>query len=234
MENVFPQVVFAPFGIPIRDSVISTWVMIALVVGAVILARERWPTILEMLVGFLNDIISDVMGQSAEPFLPFLGALIIFIAGANVLGVLPAIPVPDELQGILPWLPLETDKMLPIVTPTRDINTPLALAIAVFFAVHYFGVRGKGALGYLKSLSSPIFMLPLEIIGQLSRTLSLTLRLFGNVISTELIVAVIFMLIPLFVPLILMGFSMFTGVLQAYIFTSLAAAYIGAALEEIE
>ena len=76
MENVFPQVVFAPFGIPIRDSVISTWVMMALVVVAVILARQRSPTVLEMLVGFLNDIISDVMGQSAEPFLPFLGALI--------------------------------------------------------------------------------------------------------------------------------------------------------------
>ncbi len=234
MENVFPQVVFAPFGIPIRDTVISTWVMIALVVGAVILARQRWPTVLEMLVGFLNDIISDVMGQSAEPFLPFLGTLIIFIAGANVLGVLPAIPVPDELQGVLPWLPLERDKMLPIVTPTRDINTPLALAITVFFAVHYFGVRGKGALGYLKSLASPIFILPLEIIGQLSRTLSLTLRLFGNVISTEMIVAVIFMLIPPLVPLPLIGFSMFTGVLQAYIFTSLAAVYIGAALEEAE
>jgi F-type H+-transporting ATPase subunit a len=185
--------------------------MIALVVGGVILARQRWPTVLEMLVGFLNDIISDVMGQSAEPFLPFLGALIIFIALANTVGVVPI-----------------------LVTPTRDINTPLALAIAVFFAVHYFGVRGKGALGYLKSLSSPIFMLPLEIVGQLSRTLSLTLRLFGNVISTELIVAVIFMLIPPGVPLILMGFSMFTGVLQAYIFTSLAAVYIGAALEEAE
>jgi F-type H+-transporting ATPase subunit a len=211
MENVFPQVVFAPFGIPIRDTVISTWVMMALVVGGVILARQRWPTVLEMLVGFLNDIISDVMGQSAEPFLPFLGALIIFIALANTVGVVPI-----------------------LVTPTRDINTPLALAIAVFFAVHYFGVRGKGALGYLKSLSSPIFMLPLEIVGQLSRTLSLTLRLFGNVISTELIVAVIFMLIPPGVPLILMGFSMFTGVLQAYIFTSLAAVYIGAALEEAE
>jgi F-type H+-transporting ATPase subunit a len=211
MENFFPQVVFAPFGIPIRDTVISTWVMIALVVGGVILARQRWPMVLEMLVGFLNDIISDVMGQSAEPFLPFLGALIIFIALANTVGVVPI-----------------------LVTPTRDINTPLALAIAVFFAVHYFGVRGKGALGYLKSLSSPIFMLPLEIVGQLSRTLSLTLRLFGNVISTEMIVAVIFMLRPELAPLPFIGFSLFTGVLQAYIFTSLAAAYIGAALEESE
>jgi hypothetical protein len=82
MENVFPQVVFAPFGIPVRDTVISTWAMIALVVGTVILARQRWPTV-EMLVSFLNDIISDVMVQSAEPFLPFLGALSAYGSGLS-------------------------------------------------------------------------------------------------------------------------------------------------------
>jgi F-type H+-transporting ATPase subunit a len=86
-------------------------------------------------------------------------------------------------------------------------------------------------VGYFKALASPIFMLPMEIIGQLSRTLSLTLRLFGNIISTELIVAVIFMLVPLIAPLPLVGFSMFTGFLQAYIFTTLATVYISTALE---
>jgi F-type H+-transporting ATPase subunit a len=83
-------------------------------------------------------------------------------------------------------------------------------------------------------MASPIFILPLEIIGQLSRTMSLTLRLFGNIISTELIVIVLFALAPLFVPLPLIGFSMFTGLLQAYIFTVLAAVYIGAGLEANE
>jgi F-type H+-transporting ATPase subunit a len=148
------------------------------------------------------------MGRPAEPYLPFLGALAIFIAFSNIIGVVPL-----------------------VVTPTRDINTPLALALTVFFSVHYFGIRAKGAVGYLKGLASPIFMLPLEAISQLSRTLSLTLRLFGNIISTELIVAVIFTLVPLLVPLPLVGFSMFTGLLQAYIFTALATVYIGAALE---
>ena len=211
MDDFFPQVVFTVLGVPVRDTVISTWVMMALVVTAVILVRRRWPTALEMLVAFLDDTISDVMGRPAEPYLPFLGALAIFIAVANIIGVVPI-----------------------LVTPTRDINTPLALAIAVFFSVHVFGIQAKGVLGYLKSMASPIFILPLEIVGQLSRTLSLTLRLFGNVISTEMIVAVIFMLVPLFMPLPLIGFSMFTGVLQAYIFTSLATVYIGAVLEDIE
>ena len=211
MEDFFPQVVFTVLGVPVRDTVISTWIMMAIVVIAVIFVRRRWPTVLEMLVAFLDDTISDVMGRPAEPYLPFLGALAIFIAVANTIGVVPV-----------------------LVTPTRDINTPLALAVVVFFSVHFFGIQAKGVLGYLKSLASPIFILPLEIIGQLSRTLSLTLRLFGNVISTEMIVAVIFMLVPLIAPLPLIGFSIFTGILQAYIFTSLATVYIGAALEANE
>jgi len=207
MEDFFPQVAFTIFGVPVRDTVISTWIMIGLIVAAIVAAR-RWPAVLDMLVDFLSSIISDVMGRPAEPYLPFLGALAIFIAFSNIIGVVPF-----------------------VVTPTRDINTPLALALAVFFSVHYFGIRAKGAVGYLKGLASPIFMLPLEAISQLSRTLSLTLRLFGNIISTELIVAVIFALVPLLVPLPLVGFSMFTGLLQAYIFTALATVYIGAALE---
>jgi F-type H+-transporting ATPase subunit a len=207
MEDFFPQVAFTIFGVPVRDTVISTWIMMAFIVGAIMAAR-RWPTLLEMLVDFLSSTISDVMGRPAEPYLPFLGALAIFIAFSNIIGVVPL-----------------------VVTPTRDINTPLALALTVFFSVHYFGIRAKGAVGYLKGLASPIFMLPLEAISQLSRTLSLTLRLFGNIISTELIVAVIFTLVPLLVPLPLVGFSMFTGLLQAYIFTALATVYIGAALE---
>jgi F-type H+-transporting ATPase subunit a len=211
MEDFFPQVVFTVLGIPVRDTVISTWVMIALIVALAVVVGRRRPAALEMLFGFLNDTISDIMGRPAEPFLPFLGALVIFIAVANLIGVVPF-----------------------LVSPTRDINTPLALALVVFFSVHYFGMRSKGIFGYLKGLASPIFMLPLELIGQFSRTLSLTLRLFGNIISTDMVVAVIFALVPLFAPLPLIGLSMFTGLLQAYIFTALAAVFIGAGLEASE
>jgi len=211
MEEFFPQVVFEIFGIPVRDTIISTWIMMALVLAVVMAARRRWPTALEMLVGFLSDTISDVMGRPAEPYLPFLGALAIFIAISNIIGVVPF-----------------------LVSPTRDVSTPAALALTVFFSVHYFGIRTKGVFGYLKSLASPIFILPLEIIGQVSRSLSLAVRLFGNVVSTEMIVAVIFALVPLIAPLPLIGFSMFTGLLQAYIFTALATVYIGAGLEDSE
>ncbi len=211
MEGFFPQNVFPILGIGVRDTVISTWIMMAIVVGAVAVVGRRWPEALEMLIDFLNDTISSAMGRPAGPYLPFLGTLTIFIAVANVIGIIPL-----------------------VVSPTRDINTPIALSLIVFFSVYYFGIRAKGLWGYFKDLASPAFMLPMELISHVSRTLSLTLRLFGNIISTELIVAVVFMLIPLGVPLLLVAFSMLTGILQAYIYTVLAAVYIGAGLEASE
>ena len=208
MQDVFPEIVFYLFGIPVRNTVVNTWIMMAIILGMAAVIGRRIPTGLEMIVDFLDDLISDIVGRPAAPFLPLLGSLAIFIAFANVIGVVPYID-----------------------PPTGDINTPIALALVVFFSVHVFGVRDMGLLPYLRNLASPAFLLPLEIISQISRTISLAIRLFGNILSAEIIVAVLFALAPLFVPLPLQGFSIFTGLLQAYIFTALAAVYIGAAME---
>lgn len=208
MDGFFPEVVFTIFGIPVKDTVISTWIMLAIAIGLVWVVRRCCPILLERLLSFLTDNLSDIMGMRAEPYMPFLGSLAIFIAVANVIGIVPI-----------------------VVTPTRDINTPAALAIVVFFAVHFYGIREKGGWRYFKDMGSPFFMLILEAIGEVSRTLSLTLRLFGNVISTEMVVAVIFMLVPPVVPLLLTAFSMATGILQAYIFTVLAAVYISSGVK---
>lgn len=208
MDDVFPKVVFWLFDlIPVRDTVISTWIMMALILALVLVARRWMPEALEMFIDFVSDMVSDMLGRSAEPFLPFLGALMLFLLLANNLGLLPFLD-----------------------TPTKDINTPLAMALVVFFAVHYFGVREKGVWGYLKSLATPIFVFPLEMIGQLSRTMSLTLRLFGNVISSEFIVAVMFSLVQPIVPLPMMLLETISGVFQAYVFTILASSYIASAL----
>lgn len=208
MEDFFPQVVFSVFGVPVYDTVVSTWVMMALVLGAILLVRRFRPTGLELLIEVLEDMVADLMQHDVRRYLPFLGSLALFIAFANIISVVPF-----------------------LVNPVNDINTPTALAVAVFFAVHYFGIQSQGSGGYLKDLATPVFVLPLEIISQFSRTLSLTLRLFGNTISTGMIVAVVFSLIPLLLPLPLIGFSIFTGFLQAYIFTALAAVYIDTGLE---
>lgn len=209
--GIEPRTVFQIGALAITDTVVSTWIIMALVVGLITLLNRWQPALLELLLDFLNDVISDVMGRPALPYLPFLGSLAIFIVASNTFSAVPY-----------------------ITAPTRDISTPLALALVVFLSVHYFGIREKGLWRYLKDMATPIFTLPLEIIAQLSRTLALTLRLFGNILSGEMVIAVLFALAPLLVPVPMTGFSLFTGILQAYIFTALASVYIAAGIEASE
>ncbi len=211
MEPIQPYVVFHIGSIGITDTIVATWVIMALIVGLAVVLGRWQPALLEWLIDVLTDLLSDVMGMPAGPYLPFLGTLAIFIAAANTFSAVPF-----------------------ITAPTRDISTPLALALVVFFSVYYFGIREKGWVGYFKAMATPIFTLPLELIGQLSRTLALTLRLFGNIISGEMVVAVLFALAPLLIPVPMAGFGLFTGILQAFIFTSLASVYIAAAVEASE
>jgi len=211
MEGLFPREIFSIFGIPIRDTVIYTWFIMAVIAGAACFLGKRQPAMLEMVVDFVIDDVTSLVGREGSQYVSLLGTLIIFLAVANNIGIVPVVN-----------------------SPTDDINTPVALALIVFFSVHYFGIREKGMLGYLKHLATPIVVLPLELVGQVSRTISLAIRLFGNVLSTDIIVAVIFSLFPLLVPLPLVAFSILTGLLQAYIFTVLAAVYISAAVEAQE
>ena len=210
MEALTPQVVFYLFGLPITDTIVSTWVMMAIILIAVFLIQKFKPEAGEMIVEMINDIVSSVMPEDALPsrYLTVLGTMAIFLVFANIFSIFPV-----------------------MVSPTANINTTIALAIVVFFAVHVYGVREKGFLGYLKDFANPIFILPLEIVSQFSRTLSLSVRLFGNVLSTDLIVAIVFSLIPFLVPLPLAALGMLTGVLQAYIFIVLASLYVASAIE---
>jgi F-type H+-transporting ATPase subunit a len=210
MIDISPQGVLQNTGW-LRDTVVSTWIMMALIVIAVLVIRRRWPMMLEALIEFLDGTIAGTIGRPTDAYLPFLGTVVLFLAASNNLG-------------IIPWT----------VTPSRDISTPAAMALIVLVAVNYFGIRSKGGLGYLKHVSSPFFMLLLEIIGQLSRTLSLTLRLFGNVVSSEMIVAVIYTLVGPVAPLPLIILGMFTGILQSYIFVVLTTTYIGLAVQSTE
>ena len=200
------------FGLPIKTTIIATWIAMGFITISVLLMNAFKPELAEMIVEFLSNLISDIMNiESPEPYLPLIGTLAIFITVANSTGILPFFS-----------------------SPTSDINTPLALAMVVFFAIYYYGIRSKGFIQFFKELASPIFLLPLEIVGQISRTLSLTLRLFGNVLSGDLIASILLSLIPLFVPLPLMGLSLLIGILQAYVFTALASVYVASAIEITE
>jgi F-type H+-transporting ATPase subunit a len=206
MENVFPKVVFTVFGLPVRNSVISTWVMMAMIVIGVLYVRKKVPVVLEMLIDFTEDLAGSFIRRSTDPFIPFLGSLLVFIAVANLIGIVPM-----------------------MVTPTRDINTPLALALVVLVAKFMFGIKVKGIGGFFKGLLS--VTLPLDLIGYFTPTISLTLRLFGNVIGGEIVVAVLARLIPVGIPLVMVVLSSITGILQAYVFTVLAASYISSMVD---
>lgn len=209
MEAVTPSPAIIILGISISSTVVATWFAMALIIAMALIARAFKPTILEMVVEFLNNLISDVMGdRDIQPFVPMIGTMAIFLVVLNTFSVFPVFS-----------------------SPTSDINTTIALALVVFVAVHIFGIRSKGVWKYFKDMASPIFLLPLEIIGQVSRTLSLALRLFGNILSGDLIVAIILSLIPLLVPLPLMGLGFLIGALQAYVFVALTSVYISSAIE---
>ena len=210
MEAITPQVVFYLFGLPFTDTVVSTWVMMVIIILAALLIRKYKPTAGEMIVEMINDIVGSVMPENAKvsKYLGILGALAVFLLLANIFSIFPM-----------------------MVSPTANLNTTIALAVVVFFSVHIYGVREKGLWGYIKEFASPIFILPLEIVSQFSRTLSLAIRLFGNILSTDLIVGIVFSLIPFLVPLPLAALGMLTGVLQAYIFLVLSSLYIASAIE---
>jgi len=205
MDAVTPNVIFQIFGLQITDTVTSTWMIMVIMILLAWWISRKAPVALELIVDFLNDSLSDVMGMNAMPYVPFIGSFFLFIAAANVFSLIPG-----------------------ITNPARDINTPAALAVTVFFSVYYFGIQSRGFWGYLKKLATPIFVLPFELIGHFTRALSLTLRLFGNVVSIELIVAIVFSLLPYFLPSVMALYGAATGLIQAYIFSVLTASYIAA------
>jgi F-type H+-transporting ATPase subunit a len=146
------------------------------------------------------------------PFVPLLGTLFIYLAFANASAVVP---------GLHP--------------PTAQIETAGALALIVFCAVHYYGIRRRGLAGYLRSFARPtILMVPFNILSNITRTFSLMIRLFGNVMSGEFMIGIVLALAGLLVPIPLMALEVLVGLVQAYIFSVLAAVFVGAAVGSIE
>ena len=203
----------------ITRPVVTTWAIMAvltliswLVTGRLRLHPDRRQIVLELLVTAIMAQIDEVIRKSPRPFLPLLGTLFIFLVAANLVGVLPGVEA-----------------------PTGKLETPAALALIVFVAVHYFGVRARGPFGYLASFAKPkVIMLPLNIVSEIMRTFSLMVRLFGNVMSGEFVIALVVALAGLFVPVPLMALEILVGLVQAYIFTILATVFIGAAVGDFE
>jgi F-type H+-transporting ATPase subunit a len=205
--------------VAITRPVVTTWaIMIVLGLASWLATRRlaldpgRRQMVVELIVTGIMGQIGEVIRKDPLPFLPLLGTLFIFLVAVNLSGVLPGVEA-----------------------PTGRLETPAALALIVFVAVHFFGVRAQGPLGYLASFAKPkLIMLPLNIISEVTRTFSLMVRLFGNVMSGEFVIALVVALAGLFLPIPLMALEILVGLVQAYIFTVLATVFIGAAVDKAE
>jgi F-type H+-transporting ATPase subunit a len=173
------------------------------------ITRSRWQNMLEAIVELIFEQIRVLSPQSPERYLPFVGTLFLFIVAANVLVIVP---------GYQP--------------PTGSLSTTAALALCVFVAVPFYGIAQQGLIGYLKDYLRPTpLMLPFHLLSELSRTLALAVRLFGNIMSGTTIVAILLSVVPLFFPVVIEVLGLVTGVIQAYIFAMLAMIYIAAAVQ---
>lgn len=205
---------------------LASWFVIALLVIASILATrnmQRVPSgaqnLMEYALDFVRDLARNQLGEKEfRPWVPFIGTLFLFIFVSNWSGAL------------IPWKLIKLPEG-ELAAPTNDINTTVALALLVSLAYFYAGFRKKG-LGYFAKYVQPTpVLLPIAILEDFTKPLSLSFRLFGNILADELVVGVLVLLVPLFVPLPVMLLGLFTSAIQALVFATLAGAYIHEALE---
>jgi len=206
---------------------LNTWLVLAILVGmAVSTTRELQPipaaeggqNFIEFFMDYIRDIAKTQIGSDYKQWVPFLGTIFLFIFVSNWSGAL------------IPWRLIE----LPngeLGAPTNDINTTVALALMTSVAYFYAGLRKKGFGYFVKYVEPTPILMPINILEDFTKPLSLSFRLFGNILADELVVAVIVSLVPLVIPVPLMLLGLFTSAIQALIFATLAGAYIGEALE---
>lgn len=210
-------VVFWQWGVvSLNATIVFTWgVMALMTAGSWLVTRRlssaeklsRWQNLVEVLVTGIRDQIHEVSQQDPGRYLPFVGTLFLFIATANLLNVVPA-----------------------YMAPTGSLSTTTALAICVFVAVPLYGIAYEGPRKYLRHYVKPTWlMLPFNIVGEISRTVALAVRLYGNVMSGTVIVAILLSLTPYFFPVVMQLLGLLTGMIQAYIFAVLAMVYIASA-----
>lgn len=211
------QTIFWQHGfLKVNATIVFTWALMIMLAGgsrlitrrlSIGLQRSRWQNLLEILVTGIEKQIEEVGLSQPRKYLGFLGTLFVFVAAASLCTVIP---------GFDP--------------PTASLSTTAALALSVLVAVPFFGVEEQGILNYLKSYAAPTpMMLPFNIISELSRTLALAIRLFGNMMSGAMIVGILLTITPFIFPIVMTLLGQLTGMVQAYIFSILAAVYIAAA-----
>jgi F-type H+-transporting ATPase subunit a len=211
------QIIFWQYGFfKLNATIVFTWgLMFVLIIGSKLITRKlstdlqrtRWQNLLEIVVTAIEKQIEEVGLSEPSKYLGFLGTLFLFVATASLCTIIPDYE-----------------------PPTGSLSTTVALALCVFVAVPFFGIVDQGMGGYLKSYVEPtVVMLPFNIISEISRTLALAVRLFGNMMSGAMIIGILLSITPFIFPVVMTVLGLLTGMVQAYIFSILAAVYIAAA-----
>jgi F-type H+-transporting ATPase subunit a len=212
-------VVWQAGALAITDTVVTTWaILLALAIAAWVLTRapggepSRRQAIAEGIVVVIENAIREVLPAAAvRPVLPFVATLWIFILAANLAGLVPGVH-----------------------SPTRDLAATAALAVLVFASTHWYGIRAKGFRAYFRHYAEPSpLLLPFHVISELTRTLALAIRLFGNIMSLEMAALLVLLIAGFLVPVPLLMLHVVEAVVQAYIFGVLALIYIAGAIEPI-
>jgi len=193
-------------------------ILISLVIGLIVsrknkMVPDKTQNAIEVAVNGVYDMCMDIMGKDGKPYFPLVFAIGLYVLFSNVLGLVPGFS-----------------------SPTANLNTTLAPALIVFVTYNFIGIKKHGA-GYIKHFMGPILwlsplMIIIEVIGHISRPVSLSVRLFGNIFGKEVLLMVLFMLVPFLVPLPIYFLGIFVAVLQTYVFMMLTMIYISGALEE--
>jgi F-type H+-transporting ATPase subunit a len=183
-----------------------------------------------MIVEFINNFVKDIIGHHWKSFAPYIGTVLLFLVASNIIALFNIIPTSEQLHT---WTGIAFFKHIPeIAPPTKDVNVTAAFSIMTIILVLGAAIRFKGVSGWAKGLLKPTpIMLPFNLLDYGTRFMSLSFRLFGNILAVYILVELLYGVIPPAVPLIGMAFDLFDGALQAYIFVFLTSIYIAEAVE---
>jgi F-type H+-transporting ATPase subunit a len=217
--DAFAPVFFHLGPLPIGETVVTTWALMLMLGVIAWLSTRRlkiepggWQVALEGIVGAIQDAIDAVLPEHTSAILPFVASLWIFLVIANLIGIVPG------LHG-----------------PTGDLSTTAALAVLVFLSVHWYGIRIHGLKHYLRHYIEPNpILLPFHIVSEVSRTVALAVRLFGNIFSLEMAALLVLLVAGFLVPVPVLLLHIVEALVQAYIFGMLALIYIAGGIQSLE
>ena len=215
-DSLFIQPIFELGPVQLTSTVITTWVVIAIIGGLAWLATRRLQmspgrlqTLIEAIVSIIEESIRDIAPQHFRQIMPFIGSLWVFLVIANLIGLIPGMH-----------------------SPTRDLSATAAIAFLVFLSVHWYGIRIQGLKNYLLHYLSPSpILLPFYLISEVTRTIALAVRLFGNMMSLEMIALLILLVAGFLVPVPILMLHIVEALVQAYIFGMLALIYVAGGLQ---